>query len=160
MGITLFGTHKLRTYQLMDGQDGLTRYTENDISVGGELARTQGSRFHFNTSAEVWLVGEHVGDLNIDGKTNLQLRLGRRDSLFTDVHVNFMHRKPTFFFRHYHSQVCWWDNDDLSREVRLKIDGTLRLKKLGTKLQVGFENVSNCWKERNKYHPYRLQPCS
>ena len=143
MGITLFGTHKLRTYQLMDGQDGLTRYTENDISVGGELARTQGSRFHFNTSAEVWLVGEHVGDLNIDGKTNLQLRLGRRDSLFTDVHVNFMHRKPTFFFRHYHSQVCWWDNDDLSREVRLKIDGTLRLKKLGTKLQVGFENVSN-----------------
>ncbi|MBR3856738.1 MAG: putative porin [Bacteroidaceae bacterium] len=143
MGITLFGTHKLRTYQLMDGQDGLTRYTENDISVGGELARTQGSRFHFNTSAEVWLVGEHVGDLNIDGKTNLQLRLGRRDSLFTDVHVNFMHRKPTFFFRHYHSQICWWDNDDLSREVRLKIDGTLRLKKLGTKLQVGFENVSN-----------------
>ena len=143
MGITLFGTHKLRTYQLMDGQDGLTRYTENDISVGGELARTQGSRFHFNTSAEVWLVGEHVGDLNIDGKTNLQLRLGRRDSLFTDVHVNFMHRKPTFFFRHYHSQVCWWDNDDLSREVRLKIDGTLRLKKLGTTLQVGFENVSN-----------------
>lgn len=143
MGITLFGTHKLRTYQLMDGQDGLTRYTENDISVGGELARTQGSRFHFNTSAEVWLVGEHVGDLNIDGKTNLQLRLGRRDSLFTDVHVNFMHRKPTFFFRHYHSQVCWWDNDDLSREVRLKIDGTLRLKKFGTKLQVGFENVSN-----------------
>lgn len=143
MGITLFGTHKLRTYQLMDGQDGLTRYTENDISVGGELARTQGSRFHFNTSAEVWLVGEHVGDLNIDGKTNLQLRLGRRDSLFTDVHVNFMHRKPTFFFRHYHSQVCWWDNDDLSREVRLKIDGTLRLKKLGTRLQVGFENVSN-----------------
>lgn len=143
MGITLFGTHKLRTYQLMDGQDGLTRYTENDVSVGGELARTQGSRFHFNTSAEVWLVGEHVGDLNIDGKTNLQLRLGRRDSLFTDVHVNFMHRKPTFFFRHYHSQVCWWDNDDLSREVRLKIDGTLRLKKLGTKLQVGFENVSN-----------------
>lgn len=143
MGITLFGTHKLRTYQLMDGQDGLTRYTENDISVGGELARTQGSRLHFNTSAEVWLVGEHVGDLNIDGKTNLQLRLGRRDSLFTDVHVNFMHRKPTFFFRHYHSQVCWWDNDDLSREVRLKIDGTLRLKKLGTRLQVGFENVSN-----------------
>lgn len=143
MGITLFGTHKLRTYQLMDGQDGLTRYTENDISVGGELARTQGSRFHFNTSAEVWLVGEHVGDLNIDGKTNLQLRLGRRDSLFTDVHVNFMHRKPTFFFRHYHSQVCWWDNDDLSREVRLKIDGTLRLKKFGTRLQVGFENVSN-----------------
>ncbi|MBQ5681081.1 MAG: hypothetical protein IIV20_06340, partial [Bacteroidaceae bacterium] len=43
----------------------------------------------------------------------------------------------------FHSQSTWWDNYDLSREVRFKVDGTLRLKKLGTKLQVGFENVSN-----------------
>ncbi|MBR4129836.1 MAG: putative porin [Bacteroidaceae bacterium] len=142
MGITLFGTHKLRTYKLMDGQGGMTRYTESDISVGGELARTQGSRFHFNTSAEVWLVGEHMGDLSIDGKTDLNLRLGR-DTLVADVHANFMHRKPTFFFRHYHSQSTWWDNDDLSREVRFKIDGALRLKKFGTRLHIGFENVSN-----------------
>ena len=143
MGITLFGTHKLRSYKLMNVWGGLTNYTESDISVGGELARTQGSRFHYNASAEVWLVGEHVGDLNIDGKTDLKLRLGRRDSLFADLHVGFMHRKPSFFYRHYHSQVCWWDNDDLDREVRLKIDGTLRLNKLGTRLQIGFENVSN-----------------
>ena len=143
MGITLFGTHKLRTYQLMDGLGGMTRYTESDVSVGGELARTQGSRFHFNTSAEFWLIGEHLGDLNIDGKTDLKQHLGRRDTLLADVHVGFMHRKPTFFFRHYHSQIAWWDNNDLDREVRLKIDGTLRLKKFGTKLQVGFENVSN-----------------
>ena len=143
MGITLFGTHKLRSYKLMDGEGGMTRYTESDVSVGGELARTQGSRFHFNTSAEVWLIGEHVGDLNIDGKTDLNLRLGKLDTLLTDIHVNFMHRKPTFFFRHYHSQSAWWDNNDLDREVRLKIDGTLRLKKLGTRLNVGFENVSN-----------------
>lgn len=143
MGITLFGTHKLRTYQLMEDKKNMVRYTENDISVGGELARTQGSRFHFNTSAEVWLIGEHVGDLNIDGKTDLQFRLGRRDTLTCDLHANFMHRKPNFFFRHYHSGSAWWDNDDLSREVRFKIDGTLRLKKFGTKLQVGFENVSN-----------------
>ena len=143
MGITLFGTHKLRSYKLMDGEGGMTRYTESDVSVGGELARTQGSRFHFNTSAEVWLIGEHVGDLNIDGKTDLNLRLGKLDTLLTDIHVNFMHRKPTFFFRHYHSQSAWWDNNDLDREVRLKIDGTLRLKKFGTRLNVGFENVSN-----------------
>ncbi|MBQ6191614.1 MAG: putative porin [Bacteroidaceae bacterium] len=143
MGITLFGTHKLRTYQLMNGDGGTTRYTENDVSVGGELARTQGSRFHFNTSAEVWLIGEHLGDLNVDGKSDLSLRLGKRDTLLADVHVGFMHRMPSFFFRHYHSQVAWWDHNDLSREVRLKVDGTLRLKKFGTKLQIGFENVSN-----------------
>ena len=143
MGITLFGTHKLRSYKLMDGLNGMMPYTEHDISVGGELARTQGSRFNYNASGEVWLIGEHVGDLNIDGKTDLNIRLGKRDTLVANLHAGFMHRKPTFFFRHFHSQSTWWDNYDLSREVRFKVDGTLRLKKLGTKLQVGFENVSN-----------------
>ena len=142
MGITLFGTHKLRSYHLMDGQGGMTRYNENDVSVGGELARTQGKRFRFNASGEVWLVGKHVGDLNIDGKTDLKVRLGR-DTLLTDLHFGLKHIKPTFFFRHYHSQTTWWDNDDLNREVCLKLDGTLRLKKLGTRLHVGFENISN-----------------
>ena len=127
----------------MNEQWGATRYTESDVSVGGELARTQGSRFHFNTSAEFWLIGEHLGDLNIDGKTDLQQHLGKRDTLLADVHVSFMHRKPSFFFRHYHSQIAWWDNTDLSREVRFKVDGNLRLKKFGTRLQIGFENVSN-----------------
>lgn len=143
MGITLFATHRLRSYKLMSKTSDMMHYTESDISVGGELARTQGSRFHFNTSAEVWLVGKHVGDLSIDGKTDFEFRLGRRDSLLIDVHANFMHRKPSFFFRHYHSQSTWWDNDDLNREVRFRVDGTLRLKKFGTRLQVGFENVSN-----------------
>ena len=143
MGITLFGTHKLRSYKLMDGLNGMMPYTEHDISVGGELSRTQGSRFNYNASGEVWLIGEHVGDMNIDGKTDLNIRLGKRDTLVANLHTGFMHRKPTFFFRHFHSQSTWWDNYDLSREVRFKVDGTLRLKKLGTKLQVGFENVSN-----------------
>lgn len=143
MGITLFGTHKLRSYKLMDGLNGMMPYTEHDISVGGELSRTQGSRFNYNASGEVWLIGEHVGDMNIDGKTDLNIRFGKRDTLAANLHAGFMHRKPTFFFRHFHSQSTWWDNYDLSREVRFKVDGTLRLKKLGTKLQVGFENVSN-----------------
>lgn len=143
MGITLFGTHKLRSYKLMDGQGGTMPYTENDVSVGGELARTQGERFHFNASGEVWLVGEHAGDVDINGKTDLKLRLGRRDSLLADLHANIAHSKPSFFFRHYHSQSTWWDNDDLDREVRFRIDGSLRLQKLGTRLHVGFENVSN-----------------
>ncbi len=143
MGITLFGTHKLRSYKLMDGLNGMMPYTEHDISVGGELSRTQGSRFNYNASGEVWLIGEHVGDMNIDGKTDLNIRLGKHDTLVANLHAGFMHRKPTFFFRHFHSQSTWWDNYDLSREVRFKVDGTLRLKKLGTKLQVGFENVSN-----------------
>lgn len=143
MGITLFGTHKLRSYRLMGMAGPRMHYTENDLSVGGELSRTQGKVLHYNAATELWLVGSHVGDINVDGQTDLEFRLGKRDSLLLNAHANFLHAKPSFFYRHYHSQSAWWDNEDLSREVRFRIDGTLRLKKMGTWLKVGFENVSN-----------------
>lgn len=143
MGITLFGTHKLRRYVLPMDLTNQAHYTENDVSVGGELSRTQGKAFHYNASAELWLIGEHVGDIKVDGKTDFRFPLGRRDSLFIDVHGGFAHQKPSFFHRHYHSQCAWWDNTDLSRELRFMVDGTLRLKKFGTWLRVGFESIQN-----------------
>ena len=44
MGITLFATHNMRTYKLLvDNPHGMEmqRYNENDLSIGGELSRTQ-----------------------------------------------------------------------------------------------------------------------
>lgn len=146
MSLTAFATHKIRTYKLLvDNKYGLEteRFTENDLSIGGELARTQGKLLHFNVNAEFFMVGKKVGDLALDGRTNLEFRLGKRDSLLLDVHASVKNEKPDFFFRHYHSQHAWWDDDDLSRQFLTRVEGTFRLKKLGTRLKVGFENISN-----------------
>ncbi|MBO7068829.1 MAG: putative porin [Bacteroidaceae bacterium] len=146
MGITLFATHNIRTYKLLiDNEQGMEmqRYNENDLSIGGELARTQGKLLHFNVNAEFFLTGKKVGDLTVDGRTNWEFRLGKRDSLLFDVRAMIKNEKPDFFFRHYHSQHAWWDNDDLARQLRTRIEGTLRLKKFGTCLKFGFENISN-----------------
>ena len=147
MGITLFGTHELRNYRMPDWTAerdtvGNRKYVENDISVGGELARTQGKLIHYNATGEVWLVGQKSGDFSVDGNIDLDVRLGRRDSLALNVHAYAKHRTPDFYFRHYHSQSAWWDNS-LGRELRTRVDGTLRLRKLGTRLSVGFENIVN-----------------
>ena len=58
MGITLFGTHEVRNYRMVDWQTerdtvGQRKYVENDISVGGEIARTQGKLIHYNVNAPV-----------------------------------------------------------------------------------------------------------
>lgn len=146
MGITLFATHNIRTYKLlMDNPHGMEmqRYSENDLSIGGELARTQGKLLHFNVNGEFFLTGQKVGDLKIDGSTNWEFRLGKRDSLLFDIKAMIKNEKPDFFFRHYHSQHAWWDNDDLARQVRMRFEGILRLKHFGTKLKFGFENVTN-----------------
>ena len=146
LGITLFATHKIRTYKLLvDNEYGMEtqRYNENDLSIGGELARTQGKLLHFNVNSEFFLMGPKVGDLTVDGRTNWEFRLGKKDSLLFEVKAMIKNEKPDFFFRHYHSQHAWWDNDDLSRQLRMRFEGVLRLKKFGTRLKFGFENITN-----------------
>lgn len=146
MGITLFATHNMRTYKLLKNNPygmEMQRYNENDLSIGGEIARTQGKLLHFNVNAEFFLTGKKVGDLTVDGSTNWEFRMGKKDSLLLDVKAMIKNEKPDFFFRHYHSQHAWWDNDDLSRQLRTRIEGTLRLKNLGTCLKIGFENITN-----------------
>ncbi len=147
MGITLFGTHELRNYRMLDWAAerdtvGNRKYVENDISVGGELARTQGKLIHYNATGEVWLVGQRSGDFSVDGNIDLDVRMGRRDSLSVNLHAYVKHQTPDFYYRHYHSQSAWWDNS-LDRELRTRVEGSLRLRKLGTRLNVGFENVVN-----------------
>lgn len=146
LGITLFATHKIRTYKLLvDNKYDMEvqRYSENDLSIGGEIARTQGKLLHFNVNSEFFLTGQKVGDLTVDGKINWEFRLGKKDSLLFDVKAMIKNEKPDFFFRHYHSQHAWWDNDDMARQLRMRFEGVLRLKKFGTKLKFGFENITN-----------------
>lgn len=146
MGLTFFATHNMRTYKLlMDNPHGMEmqRYNENDLSIGGELARTQGKLLHFNVNSEFFLTGQKVGDLTVNGSTNWEFRLGKKDSLLIGVKAMIKNEKPDFFFRHYHSQHAWWDNDDLARQLRTRFEGTLRLKNFGTKLKFGFENITN-----------------
>ena len=146
MGITLFATHKIRTYKLLKENEygiEMQRYNENDLSIGGELARTQGKLLHFNVNSEFFLTGQKVGDLTVNGCTNWEFRLGKKDSLLLDVKAMIKNEKPDFFFRHYHSQHAWWDNDDLARQLRMRFEGIHRLKNFGTRLKFGFENITN-----------------
>ena len=147
MGISLFGTHELRAYRMNDWTElhdtvAIHKTVENDISVGAELARTQGKFVRYDAVGEIWLVGEKVGDFSVDGNIDLGFRMGRKDSLALNVHGYVKHLTPDFYYRHYHSQSAWWDND-LHRELRTRIEGTLRLCKFGTRLNVGVENISN-----------------
>lgn len=144
MGLTAFVSHKLRSYNLLKGDTiNNAKYTENDLSVGAELARTQGKLLHFNINSEFWLAGPRVGDLSIDGKTSWEFPLGKKDSLLIDVKALIKNEKPNFFYRHYRSQNSWWDNDELSKQFRTRFEGVLRLKKTGTRLRIGFENITN-----------------
>ncbi|MBQ5721523.1 MAG: hypothetical protein IIV67_04475, partial [Bacteroidaceae bacterium] len=67
----------------------------------------------------------------------------KQDSIQVDLRGNIHHRKPGFYMRHYHSQFTWWDNTNLDRELRTRIQGRLSYSRTKTALTVGVENVTN-----------------
>ena len=146
MGISLYASHLLRTYTLPQLTDSVLwekKYIEHDFTVGGVINRTQGKLIHYNVDSELWLAGENVGDFTVDGDANLDLNLGKLDTMQVVLNAYIHHQKPGFYLRHYHSQATWWDNTNLDRELRTRIMGTLSLQRTKTRLTVGAENVTN-----------------
>lgn len=146
MGLTAYASHKFRQYTLpvlLTDSVGKNTWTENDLSVGGELSRTQGRLLNYNANAEFWLVGENLGDFDVNGNISSNISIGEKDSLLVRAHAYLRHQTPSFYYRHYHSQTAWWDNTSLNKELRTRVEGILEYSKTKTHLKVGFENVQN-----------------
>lgn len=147
MGISLYASHKMRTYTLPELDDsGINwqkKYTEHDVSAGGVLSRTQGKFIHYNVDGELWVVGENVGDFKVDGQATLDFPISKKDSMNVNLQALVNHQKPGFYFRHYHSQSTWWDNTSLNRELRTRFMGSIAIKRTKTKLTAGVENLTN-----------------
>ena len=144
-GLKAFVSHELRRFELPDTADGMycrEKYTEHNVSIGGKLAKTQGQTLHYNLMAEAWLVGEDAGQLKVDFATDLNFPLFG-DTVQVAANAFFYRLIPTFYQRRYHSRNLWWENGDLSKETRTRIEGLLSYKKTNTRLRVAVEEIQN-----------------
>ena len=144
-GLRGFITYDYNRYEIPDTLNGIgtqTSWNEHDISIGGQLSKTQGQTLHFNLRAETWLAGANAGQLAIDFDTDLNFKLWG-DTLQLAANAYFHRNKPHFFQSRYHSKHIWWDNDDLSAETRTRIEGVFSYQKTNTKLRVGIEEIQN-----------------
>ena len=145
-GLTAFLTHEYRDFSLPDSTDmglrTIQHYKENIVYVGGELSKRQGKFLHYNVLGEIAVAGEDAGQFRIEGNGDLNLKLFG-DSVRLDVNAYIKNLNPVFFYRHFHSKHYWWDNTDLSKIMRTKVEGKLNIKRLGTTLRAGVENIKN-----------------
>ena len=141
-GLKAFLTSELRHFTLPDTQARAESYNEHNISIGGQLSKTQGKTFHYGVTAETWLVGKDAGQLKIDGTTDLNLRLFG-DTVTLAASAFFYRLNPTFYYRHYHSRHFWWDNDALSKIIHTRLQGILNYKKTRTTLRFAVDELKN-----------------
>lgn len=143
-GVKAFVTSDLRRFVLpsSDSNTATTSYNEHNLSVGGQLSKTEGKTLHYNVTAETWLLGEDLGQLKIDGAVDLNFPLF--GDTVTLAAKGFLHRNnPTFYYRHYHSRHFWWDNTSLSKELHSRVEGLFSYRKTNTTLRVAFDEIQN-----------------
>jgi hypothetical protein len=145
-GLTAFASYELRNFDIPGGIQSDTinlrnSYKEHNISVGGQLSKTMGRMLHYNIFGEFVLVGKDLGQFSIEGQGDFNFRF-LRDTVQLLAHAYIKNNNPAFYFRHYHSQNTWWDND-LDKEFQTRIEGALAIKRTRTKLSFGIENIKN-----------------
>ena len=145
-GLTAFVSFEHRRFSMTDSINGtpgqfMRDYKENTLSVGGQLIKSQGKTIHYDVLGEIAVLGEDIGQFNIEGKGDLNFRLFN-DTVRLDANAYIKNIKPTFYYRHFHSKHYWWDND-LSMITRTKLEGKLSIDRWRTQLQAGVENITN-----------------
>lgn len=146
-GLTAFMSHEYRRFTMTDtltdhpGQRIPTEYVENVVSVGGQLIKEQGKTLHYNVTGEVALLGEDVGQFQVEGKGDLNFRLFN-DTVRLEANAYIKNLNPVFYYRHFHSKHYWWDQD-LSKIMRTRIEGKLSIDHWKTQLRAGVENITN-----------------
>ena len=126
-------------------------YNEHILSVGGSISSTHGRHLKYNIQGHTSLIGEELGAFSIDGNVQFDFKLGKREMLLK-ANAFIKNNRPSFYYRHYHSEHFWWDND-LSKEFKTRIDGTFEIPSWGTKLSAGLENIKNYTYIANESQP-------
>ncbi len=145
-GLKGFVTFDYNNYQmpdtLADGSLYRNKWTENNISLGGQINKTQGKTLHFNLRAETWITGPLAGQLKLDFNTDVNFKLFG-DTLQLAANAFFHRIEPVFLQRRFHSMHIWWDDDDRSKETHTHIEGRFSYQKTNTMLRIGIDEIQN-----------------
>lgn len=123
------------------GRRTMSHYNENNILIGGQLIRTQGTMVHYDVQAELVVAGDEAGNIDLEGEGELNLPL-LGDTAQVVIGGLFSRTKPTFYYENFHSKHAWWDNE-FSSITQTRLTGTISLPRTKTRLKVGVENIQN-----------------
>ncbi len=115
--------------------------TKNMLWVGGRLQKDQGSILKYAASARFGLVGDVVGDLELDGNIRTKFKLFG-DSVKISANAEFKNLAQPYLLQQYISNHFVWSND-FGKTRRYKIGGELLIPWTKTTLSAGVENIQN-----------------
>lgn len=115
--------------------------TKSMLWVGGRLQKDKGSILKYAASARFGLVGDVVGDLELDGNVNTKFKL-LGDSVKISANAEFRNTAQPYLLQQYISNHFAWNND-FGKTRRYKVGGELLIPWTKTTISAGVENIQN-----------------
>lgn len=138
-GMRVFAKHQFTRFTLPDELHQQRAESFNYITIGAQLMKEKGSVFRYNLLGELRTTGVDWGEFNVEGNVHFNIPI-RRDSIWLHVDGFVRNEEPAYYYRHFHSNAAWWDND-LSKVFRGRLQGTFGWRR--TRLKFGFETIQN-----------------
>lgn len=145
--IAAFASYSYNNYTLPDtiagkGTEYKRKYNEHILKIGGTISGNIWKEMKYHIEGETAISGDEIGTFSLDGKAELNLKLWKKDIKLT-AHAFAKNNRPSFYYRHYHSDHYWWDDNDLENELRTRVEGKIEIPSWKTRLTAGFENIKN-----------------
>ncbi len=155
-GVTAYATYDYQRYTLPDTLPSSPmeiRAKENEytLSIGGILRRDKSKILNYKLRGEASIAGEDIGAFLLEGDARMKFKLWNENA-YLDAKAFIKNSNPSFYYRHYHSEHYWWDNN-LDKEFRSRAEASINIERWGTKLSAGVETVKNYTYLANKSVP-------
>lgn len=125
--------------------------TENRVTVGGKLSKTQGSILHYTANAELGVAGTAAGEFNVNGDIDTRFKL-LGDTVTVRGYGAVSRLSPSSMLYQFVSNHFIWD-EDLTQTSKFRVGGELDLPFSGTNINVGHETIKNYAYFNNDNHP-------
>lgn len=145
--ITAYASHKYNRYTIPDtilfaGNEYARKYNEHTVAIGGIIESRLNNLVKYKVQGESAISGDDIGAFSLEGEGIMNLKLWGK-GLQLEAHAFVKNNRPSFYYRHFHSEHYWWDNDDMDKEFRTRVELRANIERTRTKIKVGIENIKN-----------------
>ncbi len=143
--VTAYASYRYNRYTMPDIADGIPyahRYNEHTIFLGGIVESTLKENIKYKLQGETAATGDDLGAFSLVGSGTYKFNLWGKPAT-VEANAFAKNNRPSFYYRHFHSEHYWWDHSDLDKEFKTRVELNIGIDKTRTRIRAGVENIKN-----------------
>lgn len=145
--VTAYASHRYNRHTMPDtivssGAEYAHRYNEHTIFVGGIIESSYKKAIKYKLQGETAVTGDDLGAFSLEGRGTYNFSLWGKPAAI-EAKAFSKNNRPSFYYRHFHSEHYWWDKSELSKEFKSRVELSATIEKTRTHIRAGIENIKN-----------------